>query len=58
MCGIIGFCGKEGDYKAIGNALSKTRSRGPDMSRIVNTGNGWLGFNRLFDSNLRGSTEV
>ena len=54
MCGILGFCGKEGDFKTIQNALSKTRSRGPDMSRIVNTGNGWLGFNRL---SIMGITE-
>ena len=47
MCGIIGFCGKEGDFMAIQNALSRTRSRGPDATRMVNTGNGWIGFNRL-----------
>ena len=55
MCGIMGFCGKEGDYHAIQNALSRTRSRGPDMSRIINTGNGWLGFNRL---SIMGITET
>ena len=55
MCGIIGFCGKEGDIGEIQNALSRTRSRGPDASRMVNTGNGWLGFNRL---SIMGITEA
>ena len=55
MCSIIGFCGRNGDYEVIRNALSKTRSRGPDDSRIVNTGNGWLGFNRL---SIMGLTET
>jgi len=47
MCSILGFCGKDGDFNDINNALRKTHSRGPDASRIVWTGNGWLGFNRL-----------
>ena len=47
MCSIIGMCGKEHDYDTVSKALSVTKSRGPDATRIVNTGNGWLGFNRL-----------
>ena len=47
MCGVLGFCGRNGDFAEIKEALLKTNSRGPDKSRIVNTGNGWLGFNRL-----------
>ncbi len=47
MCSIIGFCGKSSDYQTIHAALEKTHSRGPDARRIINTGNGWLGFNRL-----------
>ena len=47
MCSILGFCGKYDDEKSIRDALAKTVSRGPDDSRVVNTGNGWLGFNRL-----------
>ncbi|MBP5159949.1 MAG: asparagine synthase B [Lachnospiraceae bacterium] len=47
MCSIFGFCGKDAEYETIRKALEKTLSRGPDASRIVDTGNGWLGFNRL-----------
>ncbi len=47
MCSIIGFCGKEFTSKDVKAALKKTQSRGPDASRIINTGNGYLGFNRL-----------
>ena len=47
MCSILGWCGKGGSEEKVKEALSKTISRGPDDSRIINTGNGWLGFNRL-----------
>ena len=47
MCSILGFCGTDAEYEAVKKALSKTHSRGPDASRLINTGNGWLGFNRL-----------
>ena len=47
MCSILGFCGRDGDYEEIRQALLKTISRGPDATRLVDTGNGWLGFNRL-----------
>ena len=47
MCSIFGYCTDKGDFADIEAALRKTRSRGPDASRLVNTGNGWLGFNRL-----------
>ncbi len=54
MCSILGYCGAKGELKAIKEALSKTHSRGPDDSRLLNTGNGWLGFNRL---SIMGLTE-
>ena len=54
MCSILGFCGTGAGYADIREALLKTKSRGPDDSRIVNTGNGWLGFNRL---SIMGITE-
>ena len=54
MCSILGFCGKDVSYEEIKAALSKTYSRGPDASRIVDTGNGYLGFNRL---SIMGLTE-
>ena len=47
MCSIIGFCGKNGSEEKIRDALAKTCSRGPDATRVLNTGCGWLGFNRL-----------
>ncbi len=47
MCSIFGFCGTDIRYETVKTALSKTHSRGPDASRVINTGNGWLGFNRL-----------
>ena len=47
MCSIAGICGIEDGYLKIREALLKTHSRGPDGMRIVNTGNGYLGFNRL-----------
>ena len=47
MCSILGFCGKEFDYETVRAALLNTKSRGPDDTRIINPGDGWLGFNRL-----------
>ena len=47
MCSIFGYCGSvpSGDAPAAG--FSRTKSRGPDDSRIVDTGRGLLGFHRL-----------
>ena len=47
MCSILGFCSENGSFEEIREALSATASRGPDDSRLVSTGNGYLGFNRL-----------
>ena len=54
MCSILGYCGSGGNGTEIREVLRKTASRGPDDSRLVNTGNGWLGFNRL---SIMGLTE-
>ena len=54
MCSVFGFCGSSGEYIEIQTALLETRTRGPDDSRIINTGNGWIGFNRL---SIMGLTE-
>ena len=54
MCSIMGICGSGGEYEDIRSALRKTDSRGPDDSRIVDCGSGWLGFNRL---SIMGITE-
>lgn len=47
MCSIMGYCSANADFEAFQKGFEKTISRGPDDSRIVNTGNGYLGFHRL-----------
>ena len=47
MCSIIGYCGKPLRQAAFETAFSRTLSRGPDDTRIVEAGQGLLGFHRL-----------
>jgi len=47
MCSIMGYCTKEADRALFEKGFLETISRGPDDSRIVDTGNGLLGFHRL-----------
>ena len=50
MCSIMGYCGAPDGpetWEAFQAGFSKTLSRGPDESRVVDTGNGILGFHRL-----------
>ena len=47
MCSIFGYCGTVTDRAAFDKSFSKTKSRGPDDSRVINTGKGLLGFHRL-----------
>ncbi len=47
MCSIMGYCGVSADLQKFKKGFDKTISRGPDDSRIINTGNGLLGFHRL-----------
>lgn len=47
MCSIIGFCGVGMTAEQIIPYFDKTLSRGPDMTAVVDTGNGFLGFHRL-----------
>ncbi len=47
MCSIMGYCGETYSPEKFQEGFEKTVSRGPDDSRIVNTGNGLLGFHRL-----------
>ncbi len=47
MCSIMGYCGKTADIDKFKIGFSKTISRGPDCSKIISTGNGYLGFHRL-----------
>ena len=47
MCSIMGILSKELSFSEFSEALLKTKSRGPDDTRILDIGKGWLGFNRL-----------
>ena len=47
MCSIMGYCGNSVDKELFQKGFERTKSRGPDDSRIVDTGNGLLGFHRL-----------
>lgn len=47
MCSIIGFCGIGADLEVLKSGLEKTASRGPDATRIADTGKGYLAFGRL-----------
>ena len=47
MCSIMGYCGQCADREAFEKGFSRTKSRGPDDSRIVDTGKGLLAFHRL-----------
>lgn len=46
MCSIMGCCGKL-DIRRFREGFMRTKSRGPDDSRIIDTGAGLLGFHRL-----------
>ena len=47
MCSIMGYCGKTADLTKFKTGFERTISRGPDDCRIIDTGNGLLGFRRL-----------
>ncbi len=47
MCSIMGYCGDTADIDAFQEGFDQTVSRGPDDSRIIDTGKGLLGFHRL-----------
>ena len=42
MCSIMCYCGKNVDMQAFLEGFGRTVSRGPDDTRIVDTGNGVL----------------
>ena len=54
MCSIMGYCSDSADRKAFEEGLARTISRGPDDSRIMDTGHGLLGFQRLSIMGLTG----
>ncbi len=47
MCSIMGYCGKGAALELFKKGFDETISRGPDMSKIIDTGDGLLGFHRL-----------
>ena len=47
MCSIMGYCSYRAAFDTFKEGFERTISRGPDDSRIVDTGNGFLGFHRL-----------
>ena len=47
MCSIMGYCGSGLSYEEFKKHFDATISRGPDDSRIIDTGMGLMGFHRL-----------
>lgn len=47
MCSIFGYCGEVRDRAAFEKGFYETKSRGPDDTRVIDTGSGLLGFHRL-----------
>ena len=47
MCSIMGYCSEDAAFELFKKGFDKTVSRGPDDSKIVDTGKGLLGFHRL-----------
>lgn len=47
MCSIMGYCSPEADPELFQVCFDRTISRGPDDTRVINTGKGLLGFHRL-----------
>ena len=47
MCSIMGFTKRNLDENAVWSYFNRTKSRGPDLSRVEPAGEGWLCFHRL-----------
>ena len=47
MCSIMGWCSSRVKIEEFEKGFCRTISRGPDDSRIIDTGKGFLGFHRL-----------
>ena len=47
MCSIMSYCGSGADPELFLEGFARTKSRGPDDTRIIDTGEGLLGFHRL-----------
>ena len=44
MCSIMGYCGSGATFDSFKKGFDRTVSRGPDDSRIIDTGKGLLPF--------------
>ena len=47
MCSIFTVLSKDVPYDKLKECFEETRSRGPDMSRLIEFQKGWMGFHRL-----------
>ena len=47
MCSIMSYCSEKADLQKFEAGFGRTVSRGPDDSRIIDTGKGFMGFHRL-----------
>ncbi len=47
MCSIISYCSSDVPLEEFEDGFYRTKSRGPDDSRVIDTGKGLLGFHRL-----------
>ena len=47
MCSIMGYCSEDARLDVFVEGFSRTKSRGPDNTCILDTGHGLLGFHRL-----------
>ena len=47
MCSLMGYCSDSADLELFKKGFDRTISRGPDDTRIMDTGHGLLGFHRL-----------
>ena len=55
MCSIMTYCSAQADYDLFMQGFSQTVSRGPDAEKVIDTGNGLMGFQRL---SIMGLTEA
>ena len=55
MCSIMTWCSDTADMERFMEGFKRTESRGPDDMRVIETGNGIMGFQRL---SIMGLTEA
>lgn len=55
MCSVVGLLSYPEDYEKFEAGFNKTKSRGPDDTRVIKAGDGLLGFHRLAIMDLESS---